>query len=541
MVAQVGLLLNKWLSHDVGRGVDLVLSSDEDCGEVSFYDLCYAIIHRIDYVMRLGIKLHAGRLSATPEFKWTAVHAAVITSNDEALRALIAAKAGLDAQDAKGWSALHFTALLGRVSHMEILLEAGADQTCASLSGGTFRDVARCLAPVEKDDSTLIPLLGEDGKTRLTHGGFKRMTGAVFVHETQLIPMMMLREWENSKAPEYEFPCVKEYASRYRDLCMKPPVHCLKLVTHDSQGRKLTSSPGLGVFASCDHQQGAMMGEYRGFLRINLKLNSYTLGDPGGTGIDAQDCRNEIPCINDGFPNVILVPLRGVAGLSTRDLFAAASDIKAGEELCWNYGFNPSFKLGSPYAELRPQEARDFIKRHPIEELYQCIEKATDRTCSFDELCIGEKFRYILQTPSVIFLMIFDGTISAEVGERFLKTSAEAALSIDASSGQHLLPMLYIPQIAQNSIETKQLLAQKLPCLTEKFDQWINSLPARTGMTSALGLARLANVFLFKLVQKFSNDTVETSEKTLLGVWDIFEKDQCEKIQEYLQPQKKPK
>jgi hypothetical protein len=380
-----------------------------------------------------------------------------------------------------------------------------------------------------------------DGKTRLTHGEFKRMTGAVFVNETQLIPMMMLSEWENSKAPEYELPCEKEYASRYRDFCMKPPVHCLKLVTHDSQGRKLTSSPGLGVCASCDHQQGAMMGEYRGFLRINLKLNSYTLGDSGGTGIDAQDCRNEVPCINDGFPNLILVPVRGVAGLSTRDLFAAASDIKAGEELCWNYGFNPPFKLSSPYAELRPKEVRDFIKKHPIEKLYLCIEKVSNRTCSFDELCIGEQFRYVLETPSVIFLMIFDGTISVEVGGRFLKTSAEAALAMDASSGQHMLQMRMIPKIVQDSLNMKQLLTKEFPCLAEKFDQWIKSLPARAGMISALGLSSFSNVFLFKLVQKFCKDTVKISEETLLGVWDIFEKDQCEKIQEYLQSQKKPK
>jgi hypothetical protein len=87
----------------------------------------------------------------------------------------------------------------------------------------------------------------------------------------------------------------------------------------------------------------------------------------------------------------------------------------------------------------------------------------------------------------------------------------------------------------------KKLLTKEFPCLAEKFDQWIKSLPARAGMMSTLGLASFANVFLFKLVQKFRTDTVKISEETLLGVWDIFEKDQCEKIQEYLQSQKKPK
>ena len=176
---------------------------------------------------------------------------------------------------------------------------------------------------------------------------------------------------------------------------------------------------------------------------------------------------------------------------------------------------------------------RAFIKKHRIEDLYLCIEKVHERTCSFDELCIGEQFRYILQTPSVIFLMIFDGTISSTIGERLLKTAAETAIASDASSGQYMIPMRMIPKIVQDSLDMKELLSKRLPCLTEKFDQWIKSLPARAGLISTIELALRTNAFLLKLMENFCSDTAKIPEETLLGLWNEWERDQLEQIRVY--------
>jgi hypothetical protein len=457
------------------------------------------------------------------------VHIAVIAGNDEALKELIAAGATLDVFDKSRWTPLHHATLLGREKQVEMLMRAGANVTCESLTGGTIRDILSCLKPFDREESAPIPLLGERGEKRLTQGEFKQLTGATFVLETHLTPEMMFGEWKDAVPYKSELPFEEKYTKQYGSFCQNPPVHRLKKVTHDSRGAALLSSPGLGLFASRNFKCGELIGEYKGFFTTERTVNLFALAYKNGKGIDALAHRNDIPHINDGFINVVLIPGRCIAGLSVRDLFVTADKINADDQFCWNYGHIPHLKVGFPYAELRPKEARAFMKQHKLIDLEECLDKVAEKTCSFEEYVKAEKFRYILQTPSVIFLMVFDGTIGLDICIELLATS----VSMNYITREEIEPLVSLPEVVNECIKMRQLLQKAMPCLTKKYDPWITSLPARAGLAFALDMARHANTYLLRLMTKLYGKIVE--EQALQTYWDMMEEAQLKLIKRHLE------
>lgn len=498
------------LQQEVNDAVDHVLGSNEDFGEISAFDLDYAIIERIEDIISRALKLYAGTdvLNATTrKYKWTPLHVAVICDNVAAVRALVAAKVDLDRRDSKGWTPLQHAALLGRTRCITHLICANAGVSVENQLGGNYRDIVRCLAPVQRADSTPIKIVGEEGQT-LTFGDFKRLTGATYLRETHLTPELMFEQWEHTPKP-HEYPFVENYAREYRNFCLLPPTHQLKKVTCDSGNKPLTFSPGLGLFATDDIFKGILIGEYKGLFSKNSQPNEYSLADDDGTGVDAQNYRNEFALANDGFPNIVLVPARGIGGLSTRDLFVAADPIERGEQLCWNYGFLPLLKWMRPYVELRPEEMREFISTDDLKYLVQCSRKVGQRTCSFDEFVIGEKFRYIVQTPSAVFLMIFDKILTPEEVEEFIICDEMSE------------PYKQLLEVARSCLKMKAKLLESIP-----YAQWIRSLPARAGIAFTLEAAKRAN----QLLTKFSTKP----KKELLALWNRFTSVQQSEIEKHV-------
>ena len=518
------------LTQEIDKSIDFVLSSEEDFGEVSIFDLCYAIVHRISYVFSLGLSLHRDSIN-TPTLTrlWTPVHIAVIAGNDEALQALIDQGAKLDVFDKSKWTPLHHATLLGRVKQIKMLADAGANQMLESMTGGTCHDMLCCLESVDKKESISIPLLGEEGDKRLTFGEFKQLTGATFLSETHLSPELMFREWEDAVPYKAVLPLEAEYAKQYRSFCLNPPIHRLKKVIHNSRGEILASSPGLGLYANRKYHCGELMGEYKGLFTMGNTVSAYALAYKNGKGVEALKYRNEIPQINDGFINVVLMPGRCIAGLTARGLFVTADVVNVGEQFCWNYGYSPHLKIGFPYAELRPKEAREFIKHHKTSDLVECLEKSGKRTCSFEEFVKAEKFRYILQTPSVIFLMIFDGTIHLKEGEALLKIS----VTMDCITDEEMLPLASLIITVKECIDMRQRIEKIMPCLTKKYDQWIASLPARAGFVFGLEMATKANSFLLQIIKKQSAKEM-TAEQSLLLYWNTMERSHLEVIEKHL-------
>jgi hypothetical protein len=249
-----------------------------------------------------------------------------------------------------------------------------------------------------------IPLRGEDGHL-LTAEEFQQMTGARYIKNI-IVSKRALHErrrefWSllyGLKIDEHS-PIVDGYSLE----------HILKKSTHNDKGEALRRSPGLGVFAEKDFSRGDIVGEYLGKVVSSKEIGTNYRFE----SIDAKEYGNEISRINDGFPNVVVVTL--FTNNLARLIFVAAEKITKGSEFCFNYGPGHSVKDG-PYQELRPQALRTFLKKHQDLQtlLSNSLPKVRSCKASLKELCLFERVRYIMNTPSVFFSLILKRAIKEQ-------------------------------------------------------------------------------------------------------------------------------
>jgi hypothetical protein len=169
MVTGIDLLRTK-LVQEIEAGVGFVLTSNEDFGEVSVFDLEYAILENLGIIVNLGIKTLSSNAINTSTFSchWTPVHVAVMTGHDVALQKLIEAGARLDVRDNRSMTPLHYAALLGRTKQITTLLYAGASSDIECATGGTFLDILRCVDPPSSSRIPPLNLLNRKWTQKLT-------------------------------------------------------------------------------------------------------------------------------------------------------------------------------------------------------------------------------------------------------------------------------------------------------------------------------------------------------------------------------------
>lgn len=482
---------------------------------------CYAILNRIIYVIDLALHLNKGQLNRPLNHKkFTPLHVAVISGNLGATEQLLKEEAQSNSRDVHGWTPLHHAALQGNSLMIELLLARGSSQALTTNMGGTHQDIWNLTHSDPVNPHEKIRLIWQEGgeQTQLTQAKFHELTSAVFIEENNMTRDHLWSEWNSSSAilDACVFPFTMQIAQQYGEFVKKPPIHILRKVTHDSQGIPLFSSPGLGLFAHHPIKRGDIIGEYQGNIRQNPIYDKFLLGWNSGL-----THRNEIPQINDGFINVVLVLIPNTKGLSRRQMFIAADDIQPGEQLCWNYSLN-HIKLG-PYAELRPQEVRAFIKLENVDELIQCLATAlVNRKLSFENFVRAEKFRYILTTPSVLFTMTLDGTLDGTTAKKLLATSYNMDC-IQANDPKIL------QGVVESALECRHLKnrLQSLPRMAAAYYQYFITLSAKEGIVVTLALARennksLSNAFsrIEKSLGQLDKEGLKKCDAMLLDLWN---------------------
>jgi len=91
---------------------------------------------------RARLLIELGAVDRPDVFGRTAVILAALHGNNEALQVLLAAGFSPDAQDAKGWTALHYAVALGDPIKVGTLLDHRADPTIPTKEGHTAMDIA---------------------------------------------------------------------------------------------------------------------------------------------------------------------------------------------------------------------------------------------------------------------------------------------------------------------------------------------------------------------------------------------------------------
>ena len=150
------------------------------------------------------------------------------------------------------------------------------------------------------------------------------------------------------------------------------------------------------------------------------------------------------------------------------------------------------------YIELRPKEVREFIQK---ESDTDALVKAlfligTSGKLSFEDFIRGEKFRYILETPSVLFLLGFEEVISFERMKKLhLLSYQKFCIPLDSPKC-----LLGIPKMVEDSLKIKSRALKQFPSTRRVYDEGIQSLPAKVGIEYTLQITEHMNKEIFIIV-----------------------------------------
>ncbi len=381
----------------------------------------------------------------------TPLHFAACLNRMDLVTKLLALRPGdVNARDHRQWTPLHHAALVGNREMVKLFLMNKADGQALNDAGGTFADILRLVEPPQHPDDELINLSyanTEDKVSQLTMKRFKELTGASFLHENHVDRAFMVEDWKANKLmgiqkTPYSETIRGSFKKKYTEFQINPPQHIIRTVTHDDNKKPLPFSPGLGVFAQTDFKVGDVIGEYKAHVGPE-DVTDYTL-DKYWQGLNE---RNEIPIVNDGSPNAMMVVIDNVRGLSARCLLVAIAPIKAGTQFCYNYASNHQIKKGI-YLEFRGNDIREFVNTCDMAMVLGCIQRVYQNfsEASFEDQCIFQKIYYLIETPKIMFQMVWDGSVpSARLNELVNAFLTPAPRYVDVQKTQ--LELIFLAEV----------------------------------------------------------------------------------------------
>lgn len=474
----------------------------ETSAPVAVTCLDYAILNRMDAVAHFIINgcksSHPFLLNhSTTRHKLSPLHVAVISNNAQAVQLLLSANVDVNTKDHKGWTPFHHAACWGNLDMLNALRRHGADKKALTSTGGTYEDIL-CLTNKIVRFSP-INLLSAEG-TLFTPEQYKAITNSEYVAELYVSRIRMIQDWSQDVPKIGIYPFTETFRRKYHEFLAAPLTHCLARVTHDNDANELSMSPGLGLFATQSIPVAAVIGEFTG--RLNPFGASVSKFQCGNDGTNAEKFSNGPTRVNRSFPNVAVIRVYNERGLPFREVMISISLIPEGEEkfaqICWNYGFNET--CGGPYIELRPNALRSFLRMHPLSHLFKCVlDDLSDRCNSFEDFILAEKFRYILQTPSNLFILALEGFINLETAQKLLAAAYDFQLI--NKDAPNLLPTTV--KEAGQCLKCASIMRQYNSSVADEYLQYFKTLPERVGIVPSLKIARQSNDFFLKsFVQK---------------------------------------
>lgn len=359
--------------------------------------------------------------------KLTLLHVCVILGRSDTALHLLECGADPNLADKWGWTPLHHAALAHHYELIQRLLVYQADPEAKNDMQATYSDIITYTTEPHPDPDHEIPLLfhEEGGITTLTHRRFQDLTGAVYAEDSFFDPARYLRCALGPKL-KLNLPFQKELIGKY--LNDKRPRLYMKKTTHDEQGIKLEKSPGYGIYAAEKIAKWTIVGEYHGKVaakKVRKKTEYLIEGNK-----DSKDFRNEGAIVNDGPPNIGMMLEANLKGQPFRQVYFSLEEIKEDEQLLWNYGPNEVKYI--PRIELNYQKIKEFVpgcnfksmanlllKLRAIQNKPQMSQKVT-----LEEFCKAEQFRYLIGTPTVLYRLILDGTVTIDEGKELFQMGA---------------------------------------------------------------------------------------------------------------------
>jgi len=357
------------------------------------------------------------------ERKLSLLHIAVIQGRDEIAKELIeSGLVPLDAQDCRGWTALHFAAATCNCQMIEFLQNAGVNTSIRNDLGGTADDIWNMIHATQRDPKEYTiycdekPINGYD---------FKKLTGANYSEEVLTDPKILAKNWSlPSSNVGFVSKVQQKIASKYESFRSGSPKVYMTDVVKNDFGESVTGV-GFVVCAAIDIEPFEIVDEYVG-EEIDEPENQpqgaiYRMGTIDADG--PNKIRNTGPLVADSFPNCFSTGV-WVNGRK-RYFIISIEKIRKGELIAYDYVNHPVKFNG--HKELRPQALREFFHINPV--LSFC-EKIGNHHSMIDaqiydhpEFPSFAKFIYLMHTPSAIVDLILRRIITVDQLNRFMSSS----------------------------------------------------------------------------------------------------------------------
>lgn len=368
-------------------------------------------------------------------FHFTPLHLAVLKVNHTAIEALLKyAKKNLkeeefknyiNAADVKGWTALHFAALVSNDIY-KTLKDQGADETCENKMKGTALQLKRLTGKETYNFSMQHSFLKMSDQQEKS---FDQLTK----DELQTLGIKQYRDfplyrnpdvWKQLWQDNFSESLILVLATQaVKDLQKSPP----QLVVMDCPEVK-----GKKLVAKCDIPKGKAIGILSGEVRYS-KVDSekfmdlfkppisdelfYVWGNVTGDAIS-----NSLRFANKGWPNTYQGTFIGIEG-TRLNLLLAGEDIKDGDEIFWeyepynvtiSYGHEVLFeleKIRASFAQGIDPLSKELFKTYRV---YQ--EKRKNNSLTLEDLSnfmiADSKLFYPFSSPTLIMDLHFSETLS---------------------------------------------------------------------------------------------------------------------------------
>jgi hypothetical protein len=363
----------------------------------------------------------------------TPLHLAVLLQDEKTSMKLLKKRPALAIQqDLAGWTPWHFAVLLGQMKLMnefETLKEDNCFKEGIKTNLGSSVEDFINFYSAQQDPTDCFYFqneLQEIIKGDLSD--FKQITDShlIFNHVVQKEVLLSLRGSNAFKMEETFLPFVKKMTERYKTFKGKPYDHLY--LGH------VNSNVGWGTYALKTIPQGTIIWEFYGEIISREEYNCIPYSEfkvkyavPIDTYvIDGRFKRNLASMTNCGFPNAYPFFSYLDDGLP-HYLLIALENINAGEQICYDYGFDHPCKEQG-YQELRPDTLSHFLSLHQAESWLDELEKAKKIVdLSHDPIDLlhflfwQTKIAYIIRTPTLLFKLLLKGEINIETIKKYLE------------------------------------------------------------------------------------------------------------------------
>ncbi|MBS0614974.1 MAG: hypothetical protein JSR58_00290 [Verrucomicrobia bacterium] len=381
----------------------------------------YAAFHQVLKGIKLEdftlwISKDSSRITPTLEpKKLTLLHVCAMLGKKAYAEAVMARNViDINAKDSSGWTVLHFASFINDTALQTFFASQGALPTL-NVRGALPSKLQELAYPPKKK---LTFSYEEGGK--IIEGDntkFQELTGKKLLDEIQISLTDLFNDWEKNEINEECYP--PEWQQKYELFKRSPPPQ-LYLTFSKTVGAEVVSKDFIPA--------GTIFCEYIGdFYPITHpdSTDVYRLDD-----ISGKKSSNLGPLINDGTPNITILPVVNNGGIFRRFAFMTLEDCPPGTVLRWNYGahvvkegkhfevstdtlFETYKKLREKHGPLDVAYKQVLKKISTISQQIRCF-GTSNVWQTLDEVNLSEKVQYLVVTPHAQILLMIKKTISSE-------------------------------------------------------------------------------------------------------------------------------